>query len=267
MTSESRLLETLLEPGGLRTVFHPIYEVSADRSTTLWAVEALVRGPEHTNLESAGALFEFVRWRRAEPAMDRACIRSALVEAAAIPGHPAVAVNLHASTLGHDNEFVPFLTDTVERNGFTPDRVIIELVQQVPNWPEPTFRGNLDQLRSRGFRVALDNLGVGHANLRLILETRPQVLKIDGSIVRGCHADYYRWALVEWTHILATRLGAWSLAAGIEDQADLAAVSACGIRLVQGFVFCRPMPALELATVDLIARARLVLSDIPMEAA
>jgi EAL domain-containing protein (putative c-di-GMP-specific phosphodiesterase class I) len=67
--------------------------------------------------------------------------------------------------------------------------------------------------------------------------------------------------------MLATRLGAWSLAEGIEDQADLAAVMACGIRMVQGFVFCRPMPASELATVDLLARARLVLSDLAVEAA
>ena len=237
MDQESLVLERLLAPGGVRTVFHPIYEISGNRATELWAIEALVRGPEGTDLEQASPLLEFVRRKRAEPAIDRACIGTALLEAATLQGQPSIALNVHASTLGRDLEFVPFLVDAVTRNGCVPERIIIEVVQQTPTWHEQTFRRNLELLRARGFRLALDDLGVGHANLRLLLDTRPNVLKIDGSIVRGCHSDYYRWALVEWAHMLATRLGAWSLAEGIEDQADLAAVTACGIRLVQGYVF------------------------------
>lgn len=267
MSQENALLESVLAPGGIRSVFHPIYEVTPDHRTTLWAIEALSRGPAGTGLEQAGALFEFVRRMRAEPAVDRACLESALAEAGAIPGLPPVTVNVHASTLGRDQEFVEFLVDVVRRNGFTPGHVTVDIVEQVPTWHQPTFRRNIEQLRHRGFRLALDDLGIGHSNLQLILEVRPHVLKVDGAIVRGCHSDYYRWALVEWTHMLATRLGAWSLAEGIEDQADLAAATACGIRLVQGHVFCRAMPASELALTDHIARASLVLSELPVEAA
>ncbi|HEX9894274.1 MAG TPA: EAL domain-containing protein [Gemmatimonadales bacterium] len=264
---ESRLLDSVLAPGGLRTLFHPIYEVSGAEGTKLWAVEALIRGPRNTNLESAVTLFEFVRRKRAEPVVDRACIRTALGEARHIPNAPSIGLNVHASTLGRDPDFLSFLLQTALENEIAQERLIVEIVEQVPYYHERTFRRNLDQLRNRGIRVALDDVGVGHSNLRMILETRPQVLKIDGTIVRGCHADYYRWALLEWTQTLAARLGAWPLAEGIEDQADLAAVTACGIRLVQGFVFCKPMPAAELAAVDLVARARLVLAELPLEAA
>lgn len=266
-SGESRLLEGLLAPGGLRPLFHPIYEVDAVNGTKLWAVEGLIRGPRGTNLESAGTLFEFVRRKRAEPQVDRACIQVTLAEARTIPGRPPVALNVHASTLGRDPEFVTFLLNTAEQKEFSPHQLIVEIVEQVPYYHERTFRRNLEQLRSHGIRLALDDVGVGHSNLRLILETRPQVLKIDGTIVRGCHADYYRWALLEWTHTLAARLGAWPLAEGIEDEADLAAVTACGIRLVQGFAFCQPMPAAELSAIDLVARAHLVLNELPVEAA
>lgn len=260
-------LQTLLAGGGIRSVFHPIYEIGPDRGGTLWAIEALARGPAGTRLEHAGALFEFVRQMGAEAAVDRACVESALTEARHLPGLMPVTLNVHASTLGRDQEFLEFLGEATDRNGFTPDRIIVDIVEQVPTWHPPTFRRNIEQLRDRGFRLALDDLGVGHANLQLILEVHPHVLKVDGTIIRGCHSDYYRWALVEWTHMLATRLGAWSLAEGIEDQADLAAVTACGIRLVQGHVFCRPMAASELALTDHGARTRLVLSELPVEAA
>ncbi len=264
---QNAALERLLAPGTLRILFHPIYEITVGRGTDVWAVEALVRGPEGSDLEQAGHLLDFARRHRAEPAIDRACVETALTEVATLPAAPSIALNVHASTLGHDIEFVPFLVDAATRHGVSPERVIVEVVQQVPTWHEATYRRNMELLRSRGFRLALDDIGVGHANLRFLLDTRPHLFKIDGTIVRGCHADYYRWALVEWAHMLATRLGSWSLAEGIEDQADLAAVMACGISLVQGFVFCQPMPANELAHVDLIGRARLVLSDLAVEAA
>ena len=38
-------LQTLLAGGGIRSVFHPIYEIGPDRGGTLWAIEALARGP------------------------------------------------------------------------------------------------------------------------------------------------------------------------------------------------------------------------------
>lgn len=268
MTGAAALsLDALLAPGGIRVLFHPIYDLSRGQGATVWAFEALVRGPEHTPLESAEALFGFVRERQAEPAIDRACVRAAFADAVMLPDPPAVTVNVHVATLGRDPEFVIFLAETARRSGFSPDQVVVEMVEQVPLWQEPTFQRSLDELRQRGFRIAIDDLGVGYANLGQILLTRPQVLKIDGSIVRGCHAEYYRWAMVEGTHLLATRLGAWSLAEGVEHQADLAAVRACGIRLVQGFVFGRPLPARELAALDLPRHAQLVLTDLPVEAA
>jgi len=264
--TDAQVLESILAEGAIRTLFHPVYQIAPDRQSTVWAVEALARGPAGSALEEAAALFQFVRKQRAEPVVDRACIRSALAEAAEIPGQPTVALNVHAASLGRDPEFVTFLVEAADRYSFAPERIIVEVVEQEPDWPRPTFRRNIDHLRRRGFRLAVDDLGVGHANLELVLEVRPHVLKIDAVLVRGCHSDYYRWALVEWTHMLATRLGAWSLAEGVEDQADLAAVTACGIRLVQGHVFCRAMPARELTFDELIARAHLALSDLPVEA-
>lgn len=266
MTGDSRLLDALLVPGALRALFHPIHEMLPNGGTRVWAIEALIRGPRDTNLEAAGTLFEFVRRKRAEPMVDRACIGTALAAAAGVPGQPAVALNVHASTLGRDPDFWRFMAEMSEEHRIGLHRIIVEIIEQVPQWPEDTFRGNLEQLRSRGVRVALDDVGIGHSNLRMILEARPQVLKLDGAIVRGCHADYYRWALVESTQALAMRLGAWCVAEGVEEEADLAAVQACGIRLVQGFALSHPMSAAELPVAEPPA-LRLVLRDLPMEAA
>ena len=60
-------------------------------------------------------LFDYVRLKREESLVDRACISAALQESSALPGSLRLAINVHASTLGRDVSFVPFLRATADR--------------------------------------------------------------------------------------------------------------------------------------------------------
>ncbi|MGE5327006.1 MAG: hypothetical protein ACM3NO_08195, partial [Deltaproteobacteria bacterium] len=68
-----------------------------------------MRGPKGTSVERADVLFAYVRLKRAETAVDRACMRAAMDFASALPGEPRISVNVHASTLGRDTGFVAYL--------------------------------------------------------------------------------------------------------------------------------------------------------------
>src|SRR5262249_2233550 len=70
--------------------------------------ECLMRGPSDTNIEPADILFEYARRKRAESAVDRACIAVALKAAQQLDTVPRFFLNVHASTLGRDADFVRF---------------------------------------------------------------------------------------------------------------------------------------------------------------
>ena len=97
MPTDATLLDTLLEPGRLSVVFQPIFEVGSGR-LKLYSLECLIRGPKGTNAERPAVLFEYVRRKRAEGPIDRACVAAALDEAALLPGAMKFNVNVHAST-------------------------------------------------------------------------------------------------------------------------------------------------------------------------
>lgn len=236
------LLDVVLEPGGLTTVFQPIFEIDGTQRR-VYSLECLTRGPAGTNIESPEVLFEYARRKRAEGPVDRACVATALRAAAPLPGEPRLSINVHASTLARDHEFAVFLGDAASESGVSLDRIVVEIVEHVLPWDAPSFLNALEGLRAVGVRIALDDVGRGHSNYRMMLDCRPHYFKIDGYFVRGVHDDFYRRAVLESVAKLASQFGGRVIAEAVEDEQELATVTRLGIDLAQGHLLARAMPA------------------------
>jgi EAL domain-containing protein (putative c-di-GMP-specific phosphodiesterase class I) len=191
-------------------------------------------------------LFEYVRRKRAEAAIDRACVAAALAEGSLLPGSPRLSVNVHASTLGRDAGFHDFLLERARAVGIVPARLVIEIVEHAPPLDVPGFRRALEQLRAAGVSIALDDVGLGQSNYKMILDVRPDIYKIDRYLVSGAWSDPYRQIVLDSLARMVRRLEARAVAEGVEDRHELVAVEAAGIDLVQGFLFARPLGREEL---------------------
>src|SRR5690606_25552814 len=93
---------------------------------------------------------------------------------------------------------------------------------------------------THGAMVAADDAGSGHAGLRQILALRPNVLKVDRSLVDGVAQDEAKAALVEMVVRFASSINAWLVAEGVERTADLQRLVELDVPLVQGYLFARP---------------------------
>jgi len=249
--TDATLLDTLLEPGKLSVVFQPIFEVGSGQ-LTLHGLECLIRGPRGTNAERPGVLFEYIRRKRAESAIDRACIAAALAEATLLPVAVRLNLNVHASTLGRDLGFPGFLLDRAAEAGIPPGLLVVEIVEHAPPLDVPAFRRALAELREAGLTIALDDVGLGQSNYKMILDVRPDIYKLDRYLVAGAWNDPYRQVILDSLARMVRRLEARAVAEGVEDSHELVAVEAAGIDLVQGFLFARPMPREELVKAGLL---------------
>jgi EAL domain-containing protein (putative c-di-GMP-specific phosphodiesterase class I) len=249
--TDPTLLDRVLEPGQLRTVFQPIFRVG-DREPVLFGLECLTRGPQGTNAARPTVLFEYVRRKRAEAAMDRACVAASLHEAKGLPGSPRLSLNVHASTLGRDPGFVTFFLEEAGRGGFDTRRLVVEIVEHAPPLDVPAFRRSLTQLREAGVAIALDDVGLGQSNYKMILDVRPEIYKLDRYLVAGALHDPYRQVILDSLARMVRRLEARAVAEGVEDEHELVAVESAGIELVQGFLLARPMPLQDLVAAGLL---------------
>jgi len=243
--AEHRALDAILQPGGISSVFQPICAVDDDH----WSIasfECLSRGPKGTNLESANVLFDYVRLKREETLVDRACITTALAAARPLPQDAHLGINVHASTLGRDQNFADFLRGAADANGIDLRRLTIEIVEHAPPWDGLAFLSMLDNLRHHGARIALDDVGLGQSNFKMLLDVHPDFMKIDRYFIEHCATDANRQAVIEVVTRLAQRFGAQVVAEGVEDEATVKMLQLLGIKLMQGFYFSEPVEAQDI---------------------
>jgi hypothetical protein len=95
-------------------------------------------------------------------------------------------------------------------------------------------------LRDRGALLALDDVGAGWAGLRQIAELRPDIVKLDRSVVNAADRDEVKVAVVEMMLGLCNQLGSQLLVEGVETYDELDLFARLGVPLAQGWVFGQP---------------------------
>jgi len=114
----------------------------------------------------------------------------------------------------------------------------------------------IDELRRFGMRLAVDDVGAGQSNYNMILDCCPDALKVDAYVVKGCHTDKHRVAVLESITTLARMFGAQIIAEGIEEVADLEVLLGLGIHLIQGYMLARPMSVQSLLESGLLSKGQ-----------
>lgn len=216
----------LRDPGQLAIVAQPIIDLER-RAVT--GYEALARFPEGLRPD---LVFAAAHAAGVGPALTAIALGNAL----ALPGRPANTF----LTLNVDPNYV--CTEPVQAvlAAQTLAGIVLEMTEHSPFDDMNKLRAQLDELRSRGAIVALDDAGVGHSGLRQLLELRPEIVKLDRALVADISHDESKRTLVAMIGELANRFDAWLLAEGIETEAEHDAIVKLGVPLAQGYYYGRP---------------------------
>lgn len=122
-----------------------------------------------------------------------------------------------------------------------PANVIVELTERELTARPAELLLAVERVRARGWGVAVDDVGVDWRSLALLPLLRPDVVKLDRSVL--AHADAPEAArVVRGARAHVERHGGLLLAEGIEDAEHESRARAFGARLGQGWRFGRPAP-------------------------
>jgi EAL domain-containing protein (putative c-di-GMP-specific phosphodiesterase class I) len=126
--------------------------------------------------------------------------------------------------------------------GLPADRLVLEVTEHAAVADYEALLGALRTLRESGLRLAVDDMGSGHANLKHILRLEPEIIKLDIELVRGLDRDSARSALAASLLSFAGEIGAMMVAEGVETEEEAAALRSLEVPAAQGFFFARPGP-------------------------
>lgn len=151
-----------------------------------------------------------------------------------------VAVNLSARELCSP-ELPARVADALAESGLPAHRLELELTESMFADPDETSK-MLRRLRTLGVRVAIDDFGTGYSSLGYLTRFAVDVIKIDGAFVRRA-ADRDGAEVLRGIVSIAHQLDLEVVAEGVETVEQLQFVKDEAVDLVQGFLFCEPLPA------------------------
>ena len=155
-----------------------------------------------------------------------------------------MAVNVSARQILRD-DLVGSVADVLAETGLPPAALWLEMTESVLVRRTDEALAVLAELRRRGVTLAIDDFGTGYSAMGYLRDFPASVVKIDQSFVAGLGVDPTAAAIIQAVLTMAHGLGMTVVAEGVEtvDQADRLAAAGCD--LFQGWLFGRPVPAVD----------------------
>jgi predicted signal transduction protein with EAL and GGDEF domain len=240
---EQRLLKADLAEAVAREQFEVHYQPIVDiQSRRVVEVEALVRWrhPER-GMIPPDQFIKLAEQTGQIRAIGAFVLRTACAEAAKWPGAVGVCVNLSAVQFGRGN-LVALVRGALAVSGLSPGRLTLEVTETALMENIVSSREVLAAIREIGVRIALDDFGSGYSSLSYLQAFPLDSIKIDRSFIAAMESNPRTQDIVALIAAIATRLGARTVAEGVETRAQLDLVRAAGCDCAQGYWFSRPQP-------------------------
>ncbi|HXA17705.1 MAG TPA: EAL domain-containing response regulator [Thermoanaerobaculia bacterium] len=255
----TRELRDIIRRKKVTTLFQPIVWA---QEGTVFGYEVLTRGAPHSSFRNSDMLFAFAREANLAWALETVALEQALkrLRSFALNGRKFL-LNLEAEMFEESefriHEMVTFFSE--HRGNF-----VFELTERAAIEDYAVFRRLLDEFRDKGIEVAIDDAGSGYASLEAIAALSPDYLKITKGLVSTLADEPIKQDLVKMLVELGGKIGAKTLAEGIETVEEYEWCRDLGVDLLQGYYLAHPQDqphegdAEVKASLDADAQRRLV---------
>lgn len=256
-THEARMqldyeLKLGLERGEFGLLYQPIFDLSNGQAV---GVETLIRwnhptlgviGPDEflKVAEESGIIVLIGNW----------ALRSAVERAAQWQQSGLglfVSVNLSRRQL-LQADLAPIVHSTLAEFRCSPDRILLEIPEELSGPELPRVRETLLNLQQIGVRLAVDNFGTSASSLQELRRGPFQVLKIDRCFVRGVPSNEENSGIVMSALTLGHHLSRITVAVGVETEAEKNWLTKTGCRFAQGNFLAQPLAPEQIS--DIVTR-------------
>jgi EAL domain-containing protein (putative c-di-GMP-specific phosphodiesterase class I) len=188
--------------------------------------------------EKIGLIWELGDW-----ALVEACRQMRLLNEQGLK-LPRVAINI--SPQQFKPAFVSRVKEVLDNSGISPSMLELGLSEGILMDHDQNVLRFLEELKSIGVYLSLENFGTLHAPLNYLSRYPLDEIKIDRSFVSNCDKRRDAARLVKAIIAMASSLGLRTVAEGVETEGEYRFLVANGVSVMRGYLFSKPIPASEL---------------------
>jgi EAL domain-containing protein (putative c-di-GMP-specific phosphodiesterase class I) len=221
------------------TSFQPVVSI---RKKEISVVEALSRGinPENGETIPPRLLIKEALRFGLMLEMDRLFRKKSFEAYAEYSAHNRehlLSINLDSSAVFRGFGSMHVLKTTESLN-IDPSSVIIEILESDIEDSDLLLKF-VNEYKKHGFMIALDDFGTGFSNWSRIIKLKPDIIKLDKSIIRGIDKDFFRQEAAGSLIRLAHNTGSLVIAEGVEKEGEALSALELGADFIQGFYFSK----------------------------
>lgn len=142
----------------------------------------------------------------------------------------------------HEGDTVNRLKEIADSYNIPHRLIIIEISESSMMESPEEIRYLLEDIRREDFRVALDDVGQGFTTLGFLSDITIDVIKIDRSLFDAEHDNEVDRMVLESIFNIANKMHLNTVAEGIETEEQLSFLRTSGCKVVQGYLYDKPMP-------------------------
>jgi diguanylate cyclase (GGDEF)-like protein len=243
----ARSVADLIERKLLAAHFQPIANL---QDGSVYAHEALIRGPSQSPLAMPDQLFQAARRDGCVYELEVECVRCALSDWLANGQKGRLFINISADSLVRviDDQSIDIALSNAKAKGISLASLVIELTEhEIVRDPEALQLACM-VLQRHGISIALDDFGDGRSSLRSWSELKPEIVKIDRYFLKDLAGKADKVQTLRALLQIAETFGSKLVAEGLETLQDLRLARDLGIAYGQGWVLGKPaaQPLMEL---------------------
>ncbi|MEA3383618.1 MAG: EAL domain-containing protein [Campylobacterota bacterium] len=137
------------------------------------------------------------------------------------------------------------LLDLIKANKSDAKRVVFELLEDENVKDFKTIISFIEEVKKYGIKIAIDDFGAGYSNFERLLDYQPDILKIDGSLIKNILTDKFSLNVVETIVTFAKKQNMKIVAEYVENEEIFNLLCSLDIDYSQGYFFGKPEPLTE----------------------
>jgi len=125
-------------------------------------------------------------------------------------------------------------------------RMVFELLEDESFDSFEILKSFVSEVKQYGVKIAVDDFGSGYSNFTRLMDFQPDILKIDGSLIKNINTDTFSLNIVSTMQSFAKKIGVKTVAEFVSSKEVYKKIDALGIDYSQGYYFSAPMSLEEL---------------------
>ncbi|MCH8498396.1 MAG: EAL domain-containing protein [Marinobacter sp.] len=162
-----------------------------------------------------------------------------------VPNDAVLSINVSPQFL-LAQDFSERLQDTLSQSGMSPQRLTLDVAEQLLLHDLPGLHKAIDEAAALGIRFNLDNFGSGHSALQHLQHMPLASIKINGHLVAKGNGQLHNASILRAALSMTDSLNLQVVAKGVETALQFAALEQLGCNHFQGRYFSPPAASDEL---------------------